>query len=335
MLHVNGATGATQSGAILVPDTSPTPINHNIFDRSILLIEDRQGSRDTYSGLLTRQGYRIIRAHGAAEATERLKIADDVAVVIVDVEAQHDGISLARDLYKSARNRPWIEYLVVLGGNANSESDIKIAADESDWLMQISDRTELPVAVSEAYNIARMQRFKAEELQSLESSLAEFKVKTNAAVLQLIAGAQRRLTGPDTMRIPNEGTRSVGETAESARFIEHECMRARTRNRIFSPLALGHAGWMLILTLAEAELSGVELTVKSAAYSAGLPLSSALRKINEMCAAELLNRRSDPADGRRSFVTLTARTRSQLLQYSLSLKQTYEERPYDLSAELG
>lgn len=281
-----------------------------------------------------RQGYRVIRARNAAEAAERIKKVGDIAVVIVDVEARHSAFSLARDLHKSVQNRPWIEYLVVLGGNSNSEKDVHITVDESDWLMQISDKAELLVAVSEAYNIARMQRFMAEELQSLESSLVEFKVKTDAAVLQLIARAQRRLTGAVIARKPNEETLSLSGTEESTRFIEHECARARMRNRIFSPLALSHAGWMLILILAEAGLSGIELTVKSAAYSAGLPLSSALRKINEMCAAGLLDRRCDPADGRRSFVTLTARTKSQLLQYSSAVKQTYEGQHYNLSSGL-
>ncbi len=265
MLHVNGRDWRKSIRCNLVPETSPTPIHPDIFDRSILLVEDGQGSRDAYSGLLTRQGYHVIRAHGAAEAMERLQTVDDIAVVIVAIDAQHGGISLARDLRKSAPSRPWIEYLVVLGSNPNSQGDIKIAADESDWLTQVPDGTELPVAVSEAYNVARMQRFKAEELQSLETALAEFKARTNAAVLQLIAGAQRRLGGPHIVRKPKEATLSVGETAESARFIEHECTRARMRNRIFSPLALSHAGWMLILTLAEAEPSRVELTVKSAA----------------------------------------------------------------------
>ena len=129
-----------------MPETSPAPINPNIFDHSILLIvEDGQGSRDVYSGILMRQGYRVIRARNAAEAAERIKKVGDIAV--------------------------------------------------------------------------------------------------------------------------------------------------------------------------------------------GLPLSSALRKINEMCAAGLLDRRSDPGDGRRSFVTLTDRTKSQLLQYSSAVKQTYEWQHFNLSGE--
>jgi DNA-binding MarR family transcriptional regulator len=52
------------------------------------------------------------------------------------------------------------------------------------------------------------------------------------------------------------------------------------------------------------------LTIKSAAYAAGLPLSSALRKINDMCAEGLIARRGDPDDARRSFVTLTPQGQS-------------------------
>ena len=67
--------------------------------------------------------------------------------------------------------------------------------------------------------------------------------------------------------------------------------------------------------MAEAQWAGAELTVKSAAYSAGLPLSSALRKINEMCANGLVLKRGDPHDARRSFVTLTPSGQSTLARY--------------------
>lgn len=202
----------------------------------------------------------------------------------------------------------------------NPTNAVHIAVDDSEWLTQISSKADLLVVVSEAYNTARMQQFMAEELQSLENSLTEFRMKTDAAASQLIARTRRRLSGPTITSKQKDDIHSVSTTDEYVRLIEHESARARIRNRIFGPLSLSHAGWMIILILAEAEAAGTELTIKSVAYSAGLPLSSALRKINEMCAAELLYRRSDPDDGRRSFVTLTARTKSQIQQYASALK---------------
>jgi DNA-binding MarR family transcriptional regulator len=88
-------------------------------------------------------------------------------------------------------------------------------------------------------------------------------------------------------------------------FIREESERARLREKIFGPLVQNHAVWMLLLALWDSQQSATELTIKSVAYSAGLPLSSALRKINEMCASGLVQRRGDPDDARRSFVTLT------------------------------
>lgn len=89
-------------------------------------------------------------------------------------------------------------------------------------------------------------------------------------------------------------------------FIEEESERARLREKIFGPLVRNHSVWRLLLALWCAQQSGTELTIKGAAYSAAMPLSSALRKVNEICAAGLVKRRSDPDDGRQFFVSLTS-----------------------------
>lgn len=49
---------------------------------------------------------------------------------------------------------------------------------------------QLIASVAEAYNLARMQRFRHEEMRSLKESLLEFKTRTDAAVSQLIARAR-------------------------------------------------------------------------------------------------------------------------------------------------
>ena len=117
-----------------------------------------------------------------------------------------------------------------------------------------------------------------------------------------------------------------------ARLVKEERERARIRDQLFRPLALGHTGWGLVLALAEAHASGNDLTIKSAAYAAGLPLSSALRRMNEMCASAMLEKREDPSDARRTFVRLTPAGLSQLALY---LTRAAPERPGVTAARAG
>jgi DNA-binding MarR family transcriptional regulator len=169
-----------------------------------------------------------------------------------------------------------------------------------------------------------MQRFRHEEMRSLKESLLEFKTRTDAALSQLIARAQ------GSYGIPNAPSRlnppGAAEDVSFVGYIDEECRRARLRDRIFGACSLNQAAWMLLLLIGKAELTGMRLTIKAAAYSAGMPLSSALRKINELCSSGLLARQEDPADARRSFVTLTSGGRSFLTQY-LSEYSEPRERP--------
>ena len=178
--------------------------------------------------------------------------------------------------------------------------------------------------VSEAYNIARMRRFRHEEMRSLQESLLEFKARTDAAISQLIARAQY---ARDTSPLSGRATRPGTDDMLFVGYIDEECRRARLRDRVFGAFSLNHAAWMLLLLLiGRAELTGMRLTIKAAAYSAGMPLSSALRKINELCSSGLLARQGDPADARRSFVNLTSGGRSFLTQYLSEYSQAREEK---------
>jgi DNA-binding MarR family transcriptional regulator len=108
-------------------------------------------------------------------------------------------------------------------------------------------------------------------------------------------------------------------------FIGEELRRARLREKLFGAVALRHSGWMLLLVLAQAQAGGSELTIKGAAYSAGLPLSSALRTINDMCADGLIARRGDARDARRSFIALTPQGRAQFARYAAAFAQVEEK----------
>jgi DNA-binding MarR family transcriptional regulator len=95
---------------------------------------------------------------------------------------------------------------------------------------------------------------------------------------------------------------------------------------VFGSLAHNRSSWMLLLVLSEAFQVGQEITIKGAAYQAGLPLSSALRRLNEMCSEGLILRRGDPGDARRSFVSLTPSGQSYFLRYEAELSRAEEIR---------
>jgi len=159
-----------------------------------------------------------------------------------------------------------------------------------------------------------MKRFQREEARTLEASLAEFKMRTHAAISQLIAQAQGAYNIVPAAA-PSPAAIASPEDSELQSFVEEESERARLREKIFGALVQNHSVWTLLLALWDSQRAGTELTVKSAAYAAGLPLSSALRKINEMSENGLVAKRGDPDDARRSFVSLTAQGQSYFARF--------------------
>jgi FixJ family two-component response regulator/DNA-binding MarR family transcriptional regulator len=298
--------------AIVVPARSPTLAASNILDAGILLVAGASDVADVPWDVLSGQGYRVQRAVSVSQAHE-LYVRDAVCVVIVDMDLMGaaETFALIEALRDRARAGGWTEFLLVCGGDAAAAARQAIKHQVSDFLLKPLGGEQLIEAVSDAYNVARMQCFKQEEARSLEASLVEFKTLTHTAISRLIAGVQ------DTFDVPSAQPSSAGVPGDVPflQFVEDERRRARLREKVFEGLALGSSGWTLLLVLAESHLAGTALTIKSAAYAAGLPLSSALRKLNDMCAGGLVDRREDPRDTRRSYVTLTPRGQTHLARY--------------------
>ena len=286
------------------------------LDCSILLIESRLGMHGSHHEILASQGYRVLRAQSAEEAVRIFSRDSEIAIVVIHLSpSDGDAASLIRKLRDLGNGRGWIEYLVLASHEAVTMPASAVEQRGVEYLTKPFTNTQLITSVSEAYNVARMQRFRHEEMRSLKESLLEFKTQTDAAVSQLIARAQDSYNISNAPNRPDAIPTGAADDVSFVGYIDEECRRARLRDRIFGACSLNLASWMLLLLIGKAELTGMRLTIKAAAYSAGMPLSSALRKINELCSSGLLARQEDPTDARRSFVSLTSGGRSFLTQY--------------------
>lgn len=226
------------------------------LDCSILLVESQKGAHGSHHEILASQGYRVLRAQSAEQAIRIFSRDNEIAIVVVHLApSDGDAASLIRELRVAGKSRVWIEYLVL----AARETAMMLAgADELqgvEYLTKPFTDNQLIAAVAEAYNLARMQRFRHEEMRSMKESFLEFKTRTDAAVSQLIARAQ------DSYGISTAPSRpKSSDPADDVSFvgyIDEECRRARLRERIFGACSLNHAAWMLLLLIGKAELTGM------------------------------------------------------------------------------
>ena len=80
----------------------------------------------------------------------------------------------------------------------------------------------------------------------------------------------------------------------------------RRRELIFENSEIfSEPAWDILLDLFSSHLRGKNVSVTSACLAANVPASTALRWMNVLEEAELIERVNDPSDGRRTFVQVT------------------------------
>lgn len=98
-------------------------------------------------------------------------------------------------------------------------------------------------------------------------------------------------------------------------------IRARRRRaNYFDADLFADPAWDILLDLYAGEISQRRSTVSSTCVAAAVPPTTALRWIGSLEARGLIQRRNDPLDGRRVYVSLTARALEALSNYFASLE---------------
>ncbi len=70
--------------------------------------------------------------------------------------------------------------------------------------------------------------------------------------------------------------------------------------------------WEMLAELMRARLAGKQVTVSSLALASKSPMTTALRRIDDLVAGGLVARAPDPTDRRRTFVELTDEGRARM-----------------------
>jgi len=89
----------------------------------------------------------------------------------------------------------------------------------------------------------------------------------------------------------------------------------KERKRIFGPELFEDPVWEMLLDLANADAREQEVPVTSLCLVSGVSTTTALRRLDDMAAADLIERHRDPTDGRRVLVRLTTTGRDKVGRY--------------------
>jgi FixJ family two-component response regulator/DNA-binding MarR family transcriptional regulator len=278
----------------------------------VLLLDDDLTTLAFLDGVLSGAGFKCSSSGDPQQALATVAARAEIAVVVSDLYMPHmSGLEFAEALSALALNRPPPRVLFLTARPSLETAVGALRTGAYDFLVKPVRPAEIIETVSRALERAREDRRaygvpdvvqlirQAEELTGELRRLAEPVGRT---------GRQNELTREVPPPLPS-GPRtkvSVLDTIEQLR---------RVRNR-YNSHKLDEVAWELLLELLRAEQSNQRLSVSALTISIpGVSATTSLRRIGELATGGYVDRTPDARDGRRDFVTLTAKARGLLTDY--------------------
>ncbi|WP_371347753.1 response regulator [Ancylobacter sp. IITR112] len=239
----------------------------------VLLVDDDPDVLIELSEGLAMLGLPSLTANTPVEAIDLVQRHEQLQVVVTDLQMPRiDGIELLQKLALMGRKRPLAT--IIITGHASLDRAVgALRLNAVDFLQKPLLPEEVAQAVRRAFSL-------------VEDSTRP----ANGPVAA--PGAEKPVARPNYLK-----------TLVAARA---------DRDAIFQSDLFSDPAWDMLLDLAVAEASGRPISVTSLCIASGAPTTTALRRIDELREAGLIERRPDPADRRRIIVELTESGRQRM-----------------------
>jgi len=262
---------------------------------TVLVVDDDQDCLDEYREAVSGLGYAVKCSNSAPAALTQIFQNSDIGIVLTDLKMPDmDGNTLLSEI--AIRFKPYrpIVTLVATGHSTLNSAVVAMQSQATDFLTK-------PVSMSD-----------------LASALlrASAKLSISAAAYQsaerLNSVAPRR--DVDLGKTPLQREDKPSEV-ELRAFIKLLFKYHHNKAKFFDPATLAGPSWEILLDLAEANLRGEPVPASSASAATLVPLSTALRHVNNLVEAGLVRRWIDPSDKRRTLLELEPEAKSSMQRY--------------------
>lgn len=243
----------------------------------VLVVDDDADTVEELVEFLSKAGLMCRSATDGWDALKQLADGFTPDVVVTDLRMpEMDGMEFAERLSRFGdRERPEIIFVSGHAGFDDAVAAIRLGA--RDMLTKPIDAPKLVRAVKSA---------------------------------QLSRRLRQRLDAP-----PEQGASPASSLAKPAENLDPVARRRaalgkikadrRARSALFPSELFSDPCWEMLLDLYDARLAGAEVTVSSLGAASGVPLTTALRRMEALQEHTLIIRGEDPRDKRRTIVRLT------------------------------
>lgn len=341
---VTGHVGSETMGQTLV---QTLPAASEATSLLVLIVEDDPDAAIELEGIVTAAGYRSRLARDGSEALHFLRENPEAAIIITDLRMpKMDGLSFVA-AYRKQYTGPNGAQIVFVSGNAGlSDAVSALRLEAVDFLMKPLSRAGVFDALRKASAAYLTRRGTASQnfavLRQAEA-VASHALKLANDFASLVTGTARprsplfvprgavltsspALAEAPARRVDVESNPSPAATPQ----VEHVKRRLKALIKLRHIRTVHFQGdlfsdpcWDMLLDLMEARLQDKKVSVSSLCIASGVPQTTALRRIEDLIGAGLIDRKDDPTDRRRVFVCLTDECAGRFAGYLDDISQLF------------
>lgn len=266
----------------------------------VLIVDDDQDCLDEYRELVEGLGYTCLLASTATTALRLISSDKQIGIVLTDLQMPGmDGLTLLEELSERfLALRPLVP-IVVTGASTLNSAVSAMRSNAIDFLAKPVSQASLSTSLRRASS-----RWARQAIQFQLMAISLDGKQTNA---------------PDPT--PHEPTQEELEA-----FAASMMKQRLIRSKFFENRALSDTAWDILLDLTIAGLRGERIPASSACASAQVPLSTALRHLNQLVEAGMVKRELDPDDKRRTLLELESHTLELMRRYLISSWQVFDHK---------
>jgi CheY-like chemotaxis protein/DNA-binding MarR family transcriptional regulator len=294
---------------------------------AVLVVDDDAESATELEAVVQAAGFRTRLAHDGSEALRILREAPDVGIIISDVRMpKMDGLTFIAEFRRQLGDRARAQIIFVSGNAGLSDALAALRLEAIEFLLKPISRTAMFEALKKAahaFKNSTLGETHAAAMKRQAELVASHAVRLANDFASLVGSAApgrpplfvpkaAPATGGAAEALPTAPPRAPTESPVDESAAEYLRRRLKTliklrqlRASFFSGELFSDPCWDMLLDLMEAQLTAKQVSVSSLCIAAGVPQTTALRRIEDLAEAGLVARLDDPNDKRRVFVQLT------------------------------
>lgn len=257
----------------------------------VLIVDDEERALRLLARVLTSCDIPCLTARSASEGLSVLGASSDVDVVLSDIYMPAtDGLEFLATVRREYAARPWLQLLLITGQASVATAVAAMRLEASDYLLKPIEPKTLRESVQHALARARSIR----EVHRVQRDTPD------DAVLRQLAETAQALAAE--LRRPSLAECDAGSALRTLELLQR---MAEARSSVFGDAVMPEPAWEMLAELMSARLSGRYLSITSLALASKSPMTTALRRIEDLIQGGLATRVPDPADRRRTYIELT------------------------------